>query len=251
MADMLFCPSLKAVNLLTSSGTVTCSSSQMESRVCMNLILSVLLRVWVLSSYWFQLSCPLGLLPWVKLVDNFEAQYSYITNEGTVFTFHSNLEAPRYRLINIDIQKPERQHWTTIIPQHDKDVMGENTRTFYLKNIKDISSVDHNIIPVIDKIVFIHLKSSRWQEGCRRCDNQTLDIHKLPTHGFTVPQLSSCKTQIMTILYTKVSIQPRWPGSCVSVTGVFRQRKLKLGSQGLFFHYYDSLEWKEQVLDTD
>lgn len=38
MADMLFCPSPKAVNLLTSSGTATCSSSQMESRVCIHLI---------------------------------------------------------------------------------------------------------------------------------------------------------------------------------------------------------------------
>uniref|UniRef100_A0A3Q2USM6 Prolyl endopeptidase n=1 Tax=Haplochromis burtoni TaxID=8153 RepID=A0A3Q2USM6_HAPBU len=66
-----------------------------------------------------------GLLPWVKLVDNFEAQYSYVTNEGTVFTFRSNLDAPRYCLINIDIEKPDRQHWTTLIPQHDKDVLGE------------------------------------------------------------------------------------------------------------------------------
>lgn len=34
MADMLFCPSLKAVSLSTSSGTVTCFSSQMASQVC-------------------------------------------------------------------------------------------------------------------------------------------------------------------------------------------------------------------------
>ncbi|KAK5607444.1 hypothetical protein CRENBAI_021192 [Crenichthys baileyi] len=65
-----------------------------------------------------------GLLPWVKLVDNFEAQYSYVTNEGSVFTFRSNLDAPRYRLINIDIQNPDRQNWSTLIPQHEKDVLG-------------------------------------------------------------------------------------------------------------------------------
>ncbi|KAL7382509.1 hypothetical protein ABVT39_023562 [Epinephelus coioides] len=65
-----------------------------------------------------------GLLPWVKLVDNFEAQYSYVTNEGTIFTFQSNLDAPRYCLINIDIQKPDKENWTTLIPQHDKDVLG-------------------------------------------------------------------------------------------------------------------------------
>ncbi|XP_023687820.1 prolyl endopeptidase-like [Paramormyrops kingsleyae] len=65
-----------------------------------------------------------GLLPWVKLVNNFEAQYTYITNEGSVFTFRTNLQAPRYRVINIDLQKPEPDNWRSLIPQHDKDVLG-------------------------------------------------------------------------------------------------------------------------------
>ena len=43
-----------------------------------------------------------GLLPFVKVVDNFDAEYEYITNEGSVFTFKTNLEAPKYKLINID-----------------------------------------------------------------------------------------------------------------------------------------------------
>uniref|UniRef100_A0A668TMR8 Prolyl endopeptidase n=1 Tax=Oreochromis aureus TaxID=47969 RepID=A0A668TMR8_OREAU len=89
-----------------------------------------------------------GLLPWVKLVDNFDAQYSYVTNEGTVFTFRSNLDAPRYCLINIDIEKPDRQHWTTLIPQHDKDVLGfvscvnqHHLLVNYVHDVKDILQV--------------------------------------------------------------------------------------------------------------
>ena len=36
-------------------------------------------------------------LPIVKLVDNFDASYDCVANEGSVFTFHSNLGAPRYK----------------------------------------------------------------------------------------------------------------------------------------------------------
>ncbi|PFX16089.1 Prolyl endopeptidase [Stylophora pistillata] len=48
-----------------------------------------------------------GLLPFVKVVDNFDAEYEYITNEGTLFTFKTNLKSPRYKLITIDFSKPE------------------------------------------------------------------------------------------------------------------------------------------------
>ncbi|XP_035039342.2 prolyl endopeptidase-like [Hippoglossus stenolepis] len=89
-----------------------------------------------------------GLLPWVKLVDDFEAQFSYVTNEGTIFTFRSNLDAPRYCLMNIDIQKPDRQHWTALLPQHDKDVLGfvscvnqHHLLVNYLHDVKDILQV--------------------------------------------------------------------------------------------------------------
>ncbi len=66
-----------------------------------------------------------GLLPWVKLIDNFDAEYEYVTNEGTVFTFKTNLDAPQYRLINIDFAQPSIGQWKELIPQHDKDVIGE------------------------------------------------------------------------------------------------------------------------------
>ena len=36
-------------------------------------------------------------LPLVKLVDNFEASYDYLANDGFDFTFQTNYEAPLYR----------------------------------------------------------------------------------------------------------------------------------------------------------
>uniref|UniRef100_A0A673K0L0 Prolyl endopeptidase n=1 Tax=Sinocyclocheilus rhinocerous TaxID=307959 RepID=A0A673K0L0_9TELE len=86
-----------------------------------------------------------GLLPWVKLVDTFEAQYTYITNEGTVFTLRTNLDAPRYRLITIDLQKPEQTHWKTLIPQHEKDVLGfvecVNQRYLLVNYVHDVKDI--------------------------------------------------------------------------------------------------------------
>ncbi|XP_070534637.1 prolyl endopeptidase-like isoform X2 [Ptychodera flava] len=64
-----------------------------------------------------------GLLSWVKLVDNFDAEYEYITNEGTLFTFKTNLKSPKYKLINIDISKPEMENWSDLIPESEQDVL--------------------------------------------------------------------------------------------------------------------------------
>ncbi|XP_051880042.1 prolyl endopeptidase-like isoform X2 [Pristis pectinata] len=64
-----------------------------------------------------------GILPWVKLVDNFDAEYEYITNEGTIFTFKTNLNTPCYCLINIDFSDPDPSKWETLVAEHKKDVL--------------------------------------------------------------------------------------------------------------------------------
>ncbi|XP_013397958.1 prolyl endopeptidase isoform X2 [Lingula anatina] len=64
-----------------------------------------------------------GVLPYIKLVDNFDAEYEYITNEGTVFTFKTNLNAPKYKLINIDLSKPEMDNWQILVAEDAKDVL--------------------------------------------------------------------------------------------------------------------------------
>uniref|UniRef100_A0AAQ4RJX7 Prolyl endopeptidase n=1 Tax=Gasterosteus aculeatus aculeatus TaxID=481459 RepID=A0AAQ4RJX7_GASAC len=86
-----------------------------------------------------------GLLPWVKLIDNFDAEYEYVTNEGTLFTFKTNLDAPRYRLINIDFASPAQSSWKELIPQHEKDVIVFATCTYssylfvcFLHDVKNV-----------------------------------------------------------------------------------------------------------------
>ncbi|EMP28993.1 Prolyl endopeptidase [Chelonia mydas] len=64
-----------------------------------------------------------GILQWVKLIDNFDGEYDYITNEGTVFTFKTNRHAPNYRLINIDFSDSDESKWKVLVPEHQRDVL--------------------------------------------------------------------------------------------------------------------------------
>ena len=53
----------------------------------------------------------------IELISDLEASYDLIGNDGTQFYFFTNLDAPRGRLISIDITKPEKANWKTLIPE--------------------------------------------------------------------------------------------------------------------------------------
>ena len=44
----------------------------------------------------------------VKLLDDFDAQYAFIDNDGPLFWIQTDNNAPRGRLIAIDLAPPER-----------------------------------------------------------------------------------------------------------------------------------------------
>ena len=58
----------------------------------------------------------------VDLIDNFEREYSFIGNEGTIFFFQTDLDAPRKRIIAIDIRKPREIR--EIVPQSSETLVG-------------------------------------------------------------------------------------------------------------------------------
>lgn len=62
--------------------------------------------------------------PVVKLLDEFDASYGFVGNDETTFYFRTDLDAPRYRLIAIDIENPARESWRTIIPESDDVLQG-------------------------------------------------------------------------------------------------------------------------------
>lgn len=77
--------------------------------------------------------------PVLKLLDDFDAQYLFVDNDGPVFWFQTNLQASRSKLIAIDTRHPERANWKTIVPE-SKDTLEQSTvvdNRFLLSYLKD------------------------------------------------------------------------------------------------------------------
>ena len=53
----------------------------------------------------------------VELIAELEAKYVFVGNDGPVFYLHTNLDAPRGRVIAIDTSQPAKENWRTLIPQ--------------------------------------------------------------------------------------------------------------------------------------
>jgi prolyl oligopeptidase len=64
--------------------------------------------------------------PVVELLNDFDADYSLLDNVGSVFYFRTDLDAPRGRIIAIDINKPARGDWREVVPQSDDRLQSAN-----------------------------------------------------------------------------------------------------------------------------
>ena len=82
---------------------------------------------------------PYGLP--TELIDNFENQYTFAGNDGPVFYFTTDLDAPRGRVIAVDVRKPERANWREVIPQAKESLeqvgfVGNMLVAHYLKDAR-------------------------------------------------------------------------------------------------------------------
>lgn len=62
----------------------------------------------------------------VPLVEKFENEYSFVGNDGPVFYFKTDLNAPKGRLIAVDLRNPARENWKEIIPQSEATLADVN-----------------------------------------------------------------------------------------------------------------------------
>jgi prolyl oligopeptidase len=78
----------------------------------------------------------------VPLLDEKDAVYNFIDNDGPVFWFVTNLNAPLSRIIAIDTRHPTREHWKTIIPESGDALQGASMLDdkFVVSYLKDAHS---------------------------------------------------------------------------------------------------------------
>ena len=80
--------------------------------------------------------------PVVELLMDFDADYTFIDNNGPIFWFKTDLNAPRARIVAIDITKPQRANWRELIPQSAETMQGAGTLhdQFVVSYLKDARS---------------------------------------------------------------------------------------------------------------
>ncbi|KAH9613906.1 hypothetical protein KSS87_000904 [Heliosperma pusillum] len=86
------------------------------------------------------------MLPFTRVIDNFAATCTAIANNGSVFTFLTNKDAPRNKIVRVDLNNPDI--WTDVIPESEKDLLesahavnGNQLLVRYLSDVKHILEV--------------------------------------------------------------------------------------------------------------
>ena len=78
----------------------------------------------------------------VVLIDRFENDYSFVGNDGPKFYFFTDRDAPKGRLIAIDVRKPEPEHWDELIAENDNVLNGVSLvgNVFVCNYLKDVTT---------------------------------------------------------------------------------------------------------------
>ncbi|HDL19063.1 MAG TPA: S9 family peptidase [Bacteroidetes bacterium] len=85
----------------------------------------------------------------IKLLNDFDAGYQYIDNDGSLFYFQTDLNAPKSKVIAIDVRRPNRLNWKTVIPERDDVLSGVNVINNKLVAVYMHNA--HNLIKIFEK----------------------------------------------------------------------------------------------------
>jgi prolyl oligopeptidase len=104
--------------------------------------------------------------PVIELISALEASYIFLGNDGPLFYLRTDLDAPRGRIILVDIRQPDKAFWRTLVPE-SQDVIEA------AKLLQDI-------------FISVELHDAYHQLRCYGLDGTPLGEIPLPTLGSIV-----------------------------------------------------------------
>lgn len=115
----------------------------------------------------------------IRLLDEADANYTFINNIGSVFYFRTDLDASHGRIIAIDIQNPIRENWKEILPEQE-----------------DVISF---VTMVSDQLVVVYMHDAHHQMKLYDLDGTFVREIKLPIMGTIVGLSGKCQDTEMFI----------------------------------------------------
>ncbi len=93
-----------------------------------------------------------------EVIDNFDHEYTFVGNDRSTLFFKTDRDAPRRRLVAIDLRRPKPADWREIIPQSDATLtqatlVGDRFIAVYLKDVVSrakVFSLDGRFVREID-----------------------------------------------------------------------------------------------------
>jgi len=79
----------------------------------------------------------------LELIDHFDHEYDFVGNDGPLLYFKTDLDAPRKRVIAIDLRSPRRENFRQVIPQAEEalqqvSLVGNMLVAVYLKDVRPL-----------------------------------------------------------------------------------------------------------------
>jgi prolyl oligopeptidase len=115
--------------------------------------------------------------PVVELLTDFDAQYGFVGNDGPVFWFRTDLDAPRGRLVAIDTRAPGQADWVELVPERTSTlrsvgVVGERFIANYLQDAHGHVRV-YGLDGTFERIIGLPGLGSVYGFGGKRSDAET------------------------------------------------------------------------------
>lgn len=149
----------------------------------------------------------------VELISELESSYSFIDNKGTKFWFQTDNDAPRGRVIAIDIKKPDPNKWKEVIPEDESaalrgvDVVGGK---FFANYLEDASSRvrSFKLDGKPDKMVALRGLGSAGGFGGKAKDRYTFYSYEDFTQPTTIYRYDTKKGSAEVFKMPKVGFNP-------------------------------------------